>query len=602
MLINRIRRMLHYAYRLNKGFPYIHLIASCIRAVKPFILLWLSQIIIKGIMVQQPLPQMIQKAILLLSLYFVLSLLEGFFKHRTEYHRHRFRNLHQISKAEKMLSLDYEYAENDQIQEQIATLKNLEKMRVFGIFSFEEAIGNIGYGLVSGVISLIFAIQLFASPITTPKISNTMLNIVFISLLVLLQWINMKTISRMNTRFGAHISNTYGPLSRYLEAYSKLIFSYKSGKDIRLYHKKLAHQYSQKYCDLQDSIYIFFCSFFSKISVITEGIGGLSTMIIFLYISVKALYGPVDASWVFLYIGVIQLLIRAMIELVDATTVLYNSDDYRRQLFSFYDLQVQHHEGQLPLEKRLDDEYLIECKDVSFMYPGTNTYVLRHINLSIPIGKKLAIVGENGSGKTTLIKLLVRLYEPTEGVILLNGIDIRTYRYEEYIQLFSVVFQDFQLLALPLGENIAASDQVDTLRATAALQKVGMDHFVEQHGLEAYLYKDVEQAGIEISGGESQKIALARAIYKAGKLFVLDEPTAALDPIAEHEIYQHFNDVTLERTSVYISHRLSSCIFCDNVVVLNQGQIVQKGTHQALLEQTGELYEKLWNAQAKHYQ
>ncbi|MBS5418759.1 MAG: ABC transporter ATP-binding protein [Roseburia sp.] len=229
--------------------------------------------------------------------------------------------------------------------------------------------------------------------------------------------------------------------------------------------------------------------------------------------------------------------------------------------------------------------------------------MLDHVNLKFRIGEKLAIVGENGSGKSTFIKLLCRLYDPTEGEILLNGINIKKYKYKEYMSVFSVVFQDFKLFALPLGQNVAASTEYDADKVQECLKLAGFDVHSDRmkKGLDTWLYKDCDADGVNISGGEEQKIALARALYQNAAFLILDEPTAALDPIAEAEVYSSFNEIVGDRTAVYISHRLSSCRFCDEIVVFDQGRIVQQGTHEELVEQTNCKYYELWSAQAKYY-
>lgn len=219
------------------------------------------------------------------------------------------------------------------------------------------------------------------------------------------------------------------------------------------------------------------------------------------------------------------------------------------------------------------------------------------------IGRRLAVVGRNGNGKTTFIKLLCRLYDPTEGEILLNGINIRKYNYLDYMLIFSIVFQDFSLFAFSLGQNVAAGVDYDKEYAIDCLKKAGFEQKRKSmpQGLDTYLYKDFSDDGVDISGGEAQKIALARTLYKKSPFLVLDEPTAALDPIAEAEIYEKFNEIVEDKTAIYISHRLSSCRFCDNIVVFDQGKIVQQGSHDELVaDQNGKYYE-LWHAQAQYY-
>ena len=214
----------------------------------------------------------------------------------------------------------------------------------------------------------------------------------------------------------------------------------------------------------------------------------------------------------------------------------------------------------------------------------------------------MAIVGKNGSGKSTFIKLLCRLYDVTEGVIRLNGIDIRKYDPEEYARLFAVVFQDFSIFAFPLGENIAASREVEEGRAVDALARVGLGERLADLplGLATCVGKEYEESGIAFSGGEKQKMAIARAIYKDAPFVIMDEPTAALDPLAECEVYAGFDKMVGNKTALYISHRLASCRFCEDILVFDQGRVVQRGSHEELKEQEG-LYRRLWEAQAQYY-
>ena len=276
---------------------------------------------------------------------------------------------------------------------------------------------------------------------------------------------------------------------------------------------------------------------------------------------------------------------------------------YLKTNIQLLDEENQMYQGTLTTEKRSDRNYQVEFRDVSFRYPDSEAWALRHVNLKFQVGSRLAVVGENGSGKSTFIKLLCRLYDPTEGEILLNGIDIRKYQYPDYIALFSVVFQDFHLLALPLGQNVAGRIKYDRERVAQCLTQAGVMDRVEKmdQGLDTYLYKDLEKKGVEVSGGEAQKIAIARALYKDAPFIILDEPTAALDPIAEAEVYSKFDQIAGDKTAVYISHRLSSCKFCDDIVVFDHGHIVQQGSHQQLVEADG-VYAQLWQAQAQYYQ
>ncbi len=277
---------------------------------------------------------------------------------------------------------------------------------------------------------------------------------------------------------------------------------------------------------------------------------------------------------------------------------------YVKMYLDFLDIPNKKYEGTLPVEKRDDDKFTIEFRHVSFRYPGSDRDVLKDFSIKFHIGERLAVVGKNGSGKTTFIKLLCRLYDPTEGEILLNGIDIRKYDYREYLSLFSVVFQDFKIPALPLGENVAVSREYDASRVKSVLERVGLGELLRKmpDGLNTPLYTDFDKNGVDISGGEAQKVAIARALYHDTPFVILDEPTAALDPLAEYEIYSHFDDLVGTKTAVYISHRLSSCQFCNDILVIDEGKAVQRGNHEKLVKDQEGLYYTLWNTQAQYYQ
>lgn len=337
---------------------------------------------------------------------------------------------------------------------------------------------------------------------------------------------------------------------------------------------------------------------------IWEGI--LSTLMIgfvYLFVCVKAWAGAFGIGAVTQYVGAVTKFCTAISALFAIVGQLPANAKFLKVIKEFLDIPNFMYQGSLTTEKRSDRQYDVEFKDVSFRYPGTETWALRHVNMKFKVGSRLAVVGMNGSGKTTFIKLLCRLYDPTEGQIMLNGIDIRKYRYDDYMNIFSVVFQDFQLFALPLGQNVAGASEYDPIKAEQCLRKAGFGKRLDKmpDGLDTYLYKDLEKSGVDVSGGEAQKIAIARALYKDAPFIILDEPTAALDPVAEAEIYSKFNDIAGDKTAIYISHRLSSCKFCDEIAVFHEGVVVQQGSHEELVADENGKYYELWNAQAQYY-
>ena len=344
---------------------------------------------------------------------------------------------------------------------------------------------------------------------------------------------------------------------------------------------------------------------FARFSAITDGknalLSLLSNFAAYLVIGARALYGVLPIGDVLLYAGSVT---RAMSDLQTFLATGSEFDYINSYLSTYEDFIAQPsmaYDGTLPIEKRDDGQYEFAFHDVSFSYPGTNIPVLEHVTLSFAVGEKTALVGRNGAGKTTLIKLLCRLYEPTSGYITLNGIDIRKYSYKEYTQAFSVVFQDFHLFSLPLDENIAAGTEIDEAALQSSLAKVGLTECVQRlpQGTHTRLYNN-NGTGVDLSGGEAQRTAIARALYKDAPFVILDEPTAALDPIAEAEIYEQFSQMTAGKTAVSISHRMSSCKFCDRIIVLDHGRIAEDGTHDTLLANHG-IYANLYETQAQYY-
>ena len=253
--------------------------------------------------------------------------------------------------------------------------------------------------------------------------------------------------------------------------------------------------------------------------------------------------------------------------------------------------------------ENLDKPHDIEFRNVSFSYPNTGVKVLKNVSIKIKAGERLSVVGLNGAGKTTFIKLLCRLYDTDEGEILLDGVNIREYDYDEYMKLFSVVFQDFKLLAFTAQDNILLGREDSSERVDELFEKVGILDKINSlpNGRNTMMFRQFDKNGVQLSGGEQQKLAIARALYKDAPVVILDEPTAALDPVAEYEIYCRFNELVGRKTAVYISHRLSSCKFCDRIAVFSDCTIKELGTHEELVHKPDGIYAEMFRAQAQYY-
>jgi len=332
-------------------------------------------------------------------------------------------------------------------------------------------------------------------------------------------------------------------------------------------------------------------------AVFAAALGG----VVFIFVSFQAWNGKMPVGDVVRYSGAVTQMVAALAALSTAIFNIGTNSLTMRPLFEYLDLPEARHSGTEPFPQNTQKAEIV-FSDVTFRYTPEAAPALDGVSLTLEPGQRVAIVGRNGSGKTTLVKLLSRLYAPESGSVSVAGRDIQQYDHDNYQKQFAVVFQDFRLFAFEVGQNVAGQVEYDEARVWQTLEVAGIAARVREFpkGLAQPLYKDFEEDGIDVSGGEEQKIAIARALYKDAPFVILDEPTSALDPFSEAEVYEKFDEIIENKTAIYISHRLSSCKFCDKIIVMEQGRVVQEGTHEALLAQEG-VYAKLWHAQAQYY-
>ncbi len=338
-------------------------------------------------------------------------------------------------------------------------------------------------------------------------------------------------------------------------------------------------------------------------------VGLISTVInclLFGYIAYNVIYGDRQVGDWSLYTGALSSISSAVTAIITATATIYEGTLFIENMITFMkeDIKIKPITDEPVLPER-NVGHTVEFKNVSFAYPGTDHYVLRGINLKINPGESVVLVGLNGAGKTTLIKLLTRLYDPTDGQILLDGRDIREYDLGALYDMFGIVFQDFGKYAVTASENIEFGDvgrEGDGAAVRLAAEQGGAHEFIEElpRGYETPLTRMFEDDGIELSGGQWQKLSVARAFYKDSEILILDEPTAALDALAEAEVYRRFAELSREKTTVFVSHRLSSATSADKIIVLDGGRVAEVGTHRELMEKGGK-YCTLFSTQAKRY-
>ncbi len=379
-------------------------------------------------------------------------------------------------------------------------------------------------------------------------------------------------------------------------------YDFKYGKDIRLYDA--SGMLDENCRELNDQMYSVESRYRHKVMAVLSALqifDALKSVGIYLILGLMALAKKITLGNFTLYSSSALTASNALNSMVEAISWLTVTSNYLYNYVKFMAIDTNSAFGHENVDMSADHE--IEFKDVWFKYPRSEDYVLKGVNLKLKKGEKLSVVGLNGAGKTTLIKLLCRLYIADKGEILIDGKNINRYDFDEYSKLFSVVFQDYKLLAFSFKENIAVSETSDEQRVIELSKKVGLGKKIEDmpQGIDTMMFKQFDQSGVEPSGGEQQKMSIARALYKDSPIVILDEPTAALDPIAEYEIYKQFNDIVSGKTAIYISHRLSSCKFCDKIAVFKDGVVKEYGNHTELLKISDGEYQKMFAVQAKYY-
>lgn len=394
------------------------------------------------------------------------------------------------------------------------------------------------------------------------------------------------------------------PHWRKLEYMENVTTDFSYAKDIRLFgmQKYLAKKQIDVY-DEELRHWIKSRQYWIYNTIFAHGISLLRQLIIIGWLVYSVVFNGLSIGNFTLYTASAAAFSNAINEILQALSALRersaHTDDYR----SFMDIPSADDKAQtIPIPPA--DKYTFEFKNVSFKYRGQEKYALKNVNLTLHAGEKLAVVGLNGAGKSTFIKLLLRLYDVTEGCILMNGTDIRKFDRKEYYELFAPAFQDVMVFAFPVAENVSMKEPFNTDKAEAEkmLRLAGLGDKLDklEKGVDTELLKVLYDDGVDLSGGEKQKLALARALYKKSKIIVLDEPTAALDALAEFRLYQSFNELVGDRTAVYISHRLSSTRFCDRVAMFKDGEMVEIGTHYSLMEADG-AYADMFRVQAQYY-
>ena len=513
--------------------------------------------------------------------------------------------------SEKMLDTDYVNLDDTHTSEMLSTIRQNFNSGAWGLGKVMMCFEGLCSSVLTVLGGIALTVSLFVVKVPADGGALTVLNnplaaVGVIAVMLAVTFVSPILDNKAGSYF-AKYADAHNLQNRYFSFFGFLGYNRDIAADVRMYRQdKICEKYNRNKKSTFGSDGLFAHLSRGPIGLLSAASAAVSvvfTGVVYAFVCMKALAGAFGLGSVTQYVASAAKVSGGMSGLVSNIGSMRNNTPFLELVFDFLDIPDNMYRGSLTVEKRRDRKYNVEFRNVSFRYPGCDSWALRNVNMKFEIGRRLAVVGMNGSGKTTFIKLLCRLYDPTEGEILLNGIDIRKYNYREYMDIFSVVFQDFGLLSLKLGENVAGRTDYDRTRVVDCLEKAGFGDRLAgmKDGTETYLYKDYSKNGIDVSGGEAQKIAIARSLYKDAPFIVLDEPTAALDPVAEAEIYSKFDEIAGDKTAIYISHRLSSCKFCDEIAVFDGGSVIQQGSHAELVADTCGKYYELWHAQAQYY-
>ncbi len=553
----------------------------------PLINIIIPTMLIEELTTTKEVERLIRLVVLIVIINFIYKICISIIDARLDKEKQAMNRAHDFLIAEISMGLPYELLETDKT---IQTIKEVKE-------------GQNRSGGVALLIELCF--QIIAKSITIIGVVALIVSLDF-GLIVLC----VVTIC-INTWVQAKLKNQdiefFKVLMKHNQKFmylSSVILNRKYAKDIRLYNA------NETFTSKMDVFATDIDSWFKKIgskktkySILSHLTDSLSQIMIYGFLAFQFLGGTITIALFTMYINAINVFTNTIVDIMKLTLDIYEKYKWLKPAFDFMEHSKE-------VVDELDGKKIvsssspkIEFRNVSFRYENTNKYAIKNVSLTIAYGQKLSVVGLNGAGKTTLVKLLLRLYKPTEGVILFDGVDINEYSLLEYYKLFSVVFQDFMLVATTIKENIMSGSKIDNeQRLIESMEKAGIFDRVKKMKYEenTELYKLLDSEGIDLSGGEEQRLAIARALYKDAKVVVLDEPTSALDPKTEYEIYTSMDKLIENKTSIYISHRMTSCIFCDNVAVFDNGELVQYGTHKQFIEEDG-IYANMFNAQAQYY-
>lgn len=587
-LISNMRDMLGLAWKHNREYIFYSLLQLISNAITPFINIIAVKYLVDSIIYNYGFEKVIFIVVVMVGLNFVFGNLKTLSNNFVKLNAKKLMMPMSASFSSKAVEMDYEYTENMTVLEQM----NKAAFVLLNADNLELYLGAINNGLI-------FIIQLIITSVIISSL-NPLIIILILGVAISSTIINLKTQKKNYALYSEMM-----PLERRWKHLTDVAENLMYGKTVRIYDldkfiigkgKENREKYLKKFNKQAVNTQIS-----NMISVTLTTIQGL---VILIWLSTSVISAAITIGSFILLLNASKQFALSFGLLSNEIVNLYKNDNYINDFFVFlkYESKLRSTEKK---GAKVDCKIpgVLEFKKVSFKYPNSDQYILKNISLTIHPGERISIVGENGAGKTTFVKLLMRLYDVTEGEILYNGINVKDYNYDDYMNVFSTLFQDYKIFALSIYENITFQEE--------SSEKDLVNKIFKQYGVwgkiaslpnqgETIMSREYEEEGMELSGGQQQRLALCRAVYKNAPVIILDEPTANLSPVAEHDIYQHFNSMVKNKTAIYISHRLSSSKFCDKICVFDKGSIAEYGSHSELIEKNG-LYAEMFMLQSQYY-
>lgn len=575
-----------YAWKAQKSYLFCLIFYQITNAIPPLLIMAFPKILIDELTRENRIHILILEVVVIAFLIFIMKFISDFLNNTAFYKRCIILESFQTELNDRLSKVDYESLEDPGF---LNLKQNAEKFLYTNgqgfSFVLDRAIGIIGKIIIFGTIIWIIG----------------SLSIYVLFLFLFLSFLNSVAQMKFKKNY-AKLEMEKNPKERELAYFSGIFSNVRYGKEIRINGGRdlLIHH-------LRNILHNLWGFYKRQMSIMTQSkfflhlMDFLQRIVSYVYMVYMVSVGRISIANFTLYINAILTFTTSMNDVIDSINDIRQFGYYFEAVEEFMNLPMNIYDGKENL--KIEDEFkTLEFKNVGFKYNGSDRWALKNINCTLHAHEKIAVVGENGAGKTTFIKLLCRLYEPSEGCILLNGVDIRKYDNRDYIRLISSVFQDFQLFSIGLGENISLKEEVNESKTYSILDELNVTPFVKKYksGLNTRVHKDFDENGFEPSGGVAQKIAISRAIYKDTPIIILDEPTAALDPRSEYEIYTQFNNLVQDKAVIFISHRMSSTRFCDKIFVFENGEIIENGTHDELIK-TQSVYYELYSMQSKYY-